>query len=388
MFKLHLQQTLEKYLPTISNMLVPASIFAFGLFSFLINDGFSFADSKIFHWSFYALVFTNLVILLNFNLGCTLFSTIIISIGYISINYLKNRYGNNYFETIWYEMLCILIPLNLLASYLYYSKKFLSRKSLWILIIILIEYSIVEQLGYNNINLKLAINNINVIALIGFVVLILWTLTNSIKTGKMLDYSFLYSSISVGLGIYYSSNFSGLSLFFFMSQLFLSIYLVYSLSYNHFYDETTGIYSRNSYLIQSKNFPLKYSLGIVSIDNYDKLGISFGTKKQRIITSLIVEVLQTLITDQVIFRYAPDQFIILYKTMDKKEAFTHLDEIRRSIARMSFSWSKNQKSIKLTVSCSVADKKRSDAGAVEVLMRADKAMRKTLKFSHNVTSQG
>lgn len=385
---MRLQQTLEKYLPTISNMLVPAIIFAFGLFSFLLNDGFSFSNSKIFHWSFYALVFINVVVLLNFNLGRSLFSTVVIAISYILINYLKNRYGNNYFETIWYEMLCILTPINLLVFYMCYSKKFLSRKSLWILAVILAEYGIVEQLGHYNINLILFISNINIIALIGFVFLILCALINSIKTGSLFDYAFLYSSISIGLGFYYSSNFSGLSLFFFLSQLFLSMHLIYSLIYNHFYDEVTGFYSRNSYLIQSKNFPLKYSLGIVSIDNYDKLGISFGARKQGVITSLVAEVLQTMATEQSIFRYAPDQFIILYKTMDKKEAFAHLDDIRRSIARLSFSWSKNQKPIKLTVSCSVADKKRSDASAVEVLMRADKAMRKTLKFSHNVTSQG
>ena len=385
---MRLQQTLEKYLPTISNMVAPAIIFAFGLFSFLLNDGFSFSDSKIFHWSFYTLVFINIVVLLNFNLGRPLFFIIISSFSYILINYIKNRYGNSYWDTSWYKALTILTPINLLCFYLYSSKKFLSRKSLWIFMVIIAEYAVVEKLGNNNINIAILVNNINIIAVIGFSILILWILVNSIKTGSLFDYAFLYSSISIGLGFYYSSDFSGRSLFFFMSQLFLSVYLIYSLIYTHFYDEITGFYSRNSYLIQSKNFPLKYSLGIVSIDNYDKLGISFGAKKQGVITSLIAEVLQTLITDQSIFRYAPDQFIILYKTMDKKEAFAHLDEIRRSIARLSFTWSKTQKPIKLTVSCSVSEKKRSDAGAVEVLMRADKAMRKTLKFSHNVTSQG
>ena len=95
-----------------------------------------------------------------------------------------------------------------------------------------------------------------------------------------------------------------------------------------------------------------------------------------------------IIIDETVFRYAPDQFIVLYKKQDKKQAFNHLENIRRAIAGLSFSWSNKQKPIKLTVSCSVAEKKRSDSGAVEVLLRADKAMRKTLKFSHNVTSQG
>ena len=35
------------------------------------------------------------------------------------------------------------------------------------------------------------------------------------------------------------------------SQLIIFIDLVFSLTYNHFFDETTGFYSRNSYLIKS-----------------------------------------------------------------------------------------------------------------------------------------
>ena len=164
--------------------------------------------------------------------------------------------------------------------------------------------------------------------------------------------------------------------------------LVFTLTYNRFYDETTGFYSRNSYLIKSKNFPFKYNLGIISIDNYDKLLKTFGYKKQKILTNLIAEVVQELTSEEVVFRYAADQFVVLYKDKDNKESFTHLDNIRRIIAGLNFSWSAKEQPIKLTVSCSLAEKKRSDAGALEVLMRADKAMRKTLKFSHNVTSKG
>ena len=93
-------------------------------------------------------------------------------------------------------------------------------------------------------------------------------------------------------------------------------------------------------------------------------------------------------SEEVVFRYAADQFVILYKDKDNKEAYTHLDNIRRVIAGLSFSCSSKGQPIKLTVSCSLAEKKRSDAGAIDVLVRADKAMQKTLKFSHNVTSRG
>ena len=102
----------------------------------------------------------------------------------------------------------------------------------------------------------------------------------------------------------------------------------------------------------------------------------------------MAETIQALTQEEVIFRYARDQFIVLYINKDNKESFAHLDNIRRVIAGLSFSTSSKQEPIKLTVSCSLAEKRRSDAGALEVLVRADKAMRNTLKFSHNVTSRG
>ena len=129
-------------------------------------------------------------------------------------------------------------------------------------------------------------------------------------------------------------------------------------------------------------------MGIISIDNYDKLLKTFGYRKQRILTNLVAEVIQELTSEETVFRYAPDQFVVLYKDKDNKEAFKHIDNIRRIIAGISFSCAPKQQPIKITVSCSLAEKKRSDAGALEVLMRADKAMRNTLKFTHNVTSKG
>jgi diguanylate cyclase (GGDEF)-like protein len=102
----------------------------------------------------------------------------------------------------------------------------------------------------------------------------------------------------------------------------------------------------------------------------------------------VAEVIQELTSEEVVFRYAQDQFVVLYKDKDNKEAFSHIDNIRRIIAGISFSCAPKQEAIRLTVSCSLAEKKRSDAGALEVLMRADKAMRKTLTFTHNVTSKG
>ena len=385
---MHLNQVLERYLPLISNMLFSAIVFAVGLFYFLLNDDISFERCTFFHWGFYSLAVLSLIIMLNFNRGKSLFLVVINIVSYVLLNYFKNLYGPLLQQSSWFQILNILFPLNILLFYLWQTTKFISSRSLMMLIVILAQYSVVELFVPSETGLNLTFYNINVFAIAGYSIIIIWALVKSIKTGSLFDYTVLYSSISTCIGFYCSSTPQGLSLFFFLSMLMLTAYLIYTLIYNHFYDELTGFYSRNSYLIQSKHFPLKYSLGIVSIDNYDKLRLTFGRAKQEIITSLIAEMIQEQAQEETIFRYAPDQFIVLYKKLDKKETVSHIDNIRRNIAGASFTWSDSQKPLKLTVSCSVAEKKRSDTSAVEVLMRADKAMRKTLKFSHNVTSQG
>lgn len=385
---MRLQQTLEKYLPLISAMMFPASLFAVGLFCFLIKGNFEFDTAKIFHICFYIINFLSLVILLNFNRGRPLFFMTVIFISYVLLNYLKNKYGTDFKTTIWYQNLSILIPANLIFFYGYFIRRFFCRHSLFILLGLSAEYSIGEFLGRQGYNLCFYWQGYNIISILLFCFLSLWSFINSVKKGKLFDYSVLFSGLSVGLGFYFSNISSGLSMFFFIAQLIMSVYLIYNLTYCHFYDDLTGVYSRNSYLMQSKHFPLKYSLIIVSIDNYNKLSAVIGRNNLNIITTMLTSILEELSAEDSIYRYNDDEFIIICKKLDKKEAFSKAETIRRTIAGINFEYLPDKKPLKLTVSCSVAEKKRSDSGAVEVLLRADKAMRKTLKFSHNVTSQG
>ena len=369
-------------------MLVSAIVYIVALLYFLSVEKFEPSSVSFFHIGFYALSIVGIIILLNFNINRHMFCIILNVISYVLINYAKRQHGEEYIDSMCFNYLITLLPLNFLFFYLIGQFRFLSSKSLQCITLLLLEYGTADVLVKNSINLTVNVFGINIVAFLLFAVLILTILAKSVSSNSMYDYTYLYVVISLASGIYFSENTSGLSMFFFISQSLIVIDLMYTLTYRHFYDETTGFYSRNSYLLKSKHFPFKYNLGIVSIDNYDKLQKTFGYKKQKILTNLIAEVVQELTPEEEVFRYATDQFVILYKDKDNKEAFEHLDNIRRIIAGLGFSWSDKQQPIKLTVSCSLAEKKRSDVGAVDVLMRADKAMRKTLKFSHNVTSRG
>ena len=81
------------------------------------------------------------------------------------------------------------------------------------------------------------------------------------------------------------------------------------------------------------------------------------------------------------------EFIIIFKNEDKKESFEHLEQIRRAIASTDFMLGNRKKGLKLTVSCCVSEKKRSDDSSLDVLVRARKALQKTYQFTQNVTTK-
>lgn len=145
--------------------------------------------------------------------------------------------------------------------------------------------------------------------------------------------------------------------------------------------------SRQAFIIQSEKFPLKYSIGIISIDDYDKMAYMFGKKSRNNLVKLIAAKLSNIEPDEPLYRYSNDRFIIIFKNEIKKEAYKRMENLRRQIASASFELSKQNKPIKITVSGCVSEKKRSDANAIEVLVRTHKVLQKALTFSHNLTSQ-
>ena len=71
----------------------------------------------------------------------------------------------------------------------------------------------------------------------------------------------------------------------------------------------------------------------------------------------------------------------------KNEAYEKTEQIRRGIAGTEFCLRGYNKPIKLTVSGAVSEKKRSDADAVEVIYRANKALQKANRFTQNITTK-
>ena len=88
---------------------------------------------------------------------------------------------------------------------------------------------------------------------------------------------------------------------------------------------------------------------------------------QNALTKMIAARITETEFENQVYRYTPDEFVIIFKKEDKNEGFDRLEKIRRAVASAEFMLGRRKKPIKLTVSCAVSEKKRSDANSVEVL---------------------
>lgn len=381
---MQVQQVLEKYIPLVSNMLAASFIFATALLTFLVKENLDSSTAIFWHYSFYCLSLINIFVLLNFNRGDNLFICATILAFYVIINALKMSEGADFEQISAFQNLKALLPFNILIFYLFPTKKFVSKKSYLYLCGLFAEYTVCEFLSRFGLVLEIREYGIPVVETIGYLSLFGCALVRSIRTGTIYDYTILFCAVDLFCALFFAVRLGALSLFFCMAQLLLSTEICYVLIYNYFYD-ATGIYSRNSYLRQAKHLPQKYAFGIIKIDNYLELLEKIGCKYQKVMDKLICSVIQEMAVDAQIYRYTFDTYILIYKTLDKKELYRELDSIRHRIAGAIFEYVKNKKNVKLTVTCSATEKKRSDADIENVFRRADEKLQETLKFSHNIT---
>lgn len=376
----------------IKNTFIPALFFACGLLTFYGYVELSENTMLSLHYAFYAFNFINFLILLYFNRRKPSFFILIIMLTYILINYLKRTFGEEYFTTPAFINLCFFLPLNLAFFYFYPPKLLLTKESVYFLLGLFVQYSVAEQLSQNNISLgynfsSLPHNGLNNLSLILFLLLFLATFISISLTGYIMPTALFFTAINIFFGVYYSASPTALSIFFCTAALTLITAVIQEIYYTTYKDVLTGLSSRNSYMLDAKSFPLKYSIGIICIDDYERLRRIFGRSGINALTRMITGRITETETEETIYRYSEDEFIVVFKNEDKNTGYARLEKIRRAVASAEFIFKGNNKPLKLTVSCSISEKKRSDANSYDVLSRAHKAMQKTHQFSQNVTSK-
>ena len=355
---------LQGIFPLLQNMFLPALLAMGAIIWFYAHDGISPAARMTLHHLFYLLSFASFLILLYFNQNKGIFFILCLVVAYTLLNRLKYTAPQTFSDTPEYLNLCAILPLNLTLFYFLPEQKLLNRRNVYLLLTFFVSYAIGEKLSRSGIALTFenlpGFGSLSGFGLLAFISALLAFYGKTVAAGRIMDYSLFFAALLTAFGFYYAADSVAPVLFFCLAAVII---------------------------ILSPKFPLKYSVGIVSIDNYDNLKKAFGRRGRKNLLQMISRRIVAAETEAVIYRYGDDELVLIFKNEDKNAAYEQMEQIRRAVASAEFMLSKSKKPVKLTISGSISEKKRSDANALEVLSRTRKALQKTSAFSFNVTSK-
>jgi len=383
---------LKQIVPLMQNSLLPAFFLCVALIFYFSLEPFDKSVLQFFHLGFFAVNFITICLLVYFNQSRPLFYILVMMLSYMLINYLKYQHGIIYYLTPGYFNLAFFAVAGLLFFYFLPNRRLCNKETVGFILIILAAFSLGEQMGNQNISIDFSFSRCMGCGLQSFAFALFFTavvimMFNSSVTDEILTTALFFATVSIMLGFYFSLRPSSLVIFFFNAAFTVAAGTAHSIYYSRRKDIVTGLDNGNSFIAASPKFPLKYGLGIICIDDYKHLAQIF---KKSVVNELLIMVSRKIREQEpesLLYRCGSDEFVIIFPQAEKGTSFTRLDEIRRSIAAAEFMLSSRKKPLKITVSCSIAEKKRSDADVFEVFIRARRILQKTYKFTQNITSK-
>jgi GGDEF domain-containing protein len=343
-------------------------------FAFLITAGLALAFGVILRVPFVAI------------------SISVIYISYLIINSQRYSYGEDYIFSAGYNIWSILLLPNLLISNYFFAEEKKHRHWSWFYIFILAQTAILERFQTQSIDADSPffykhIGDLNYPAFyIGLLCLTI-LFAKQILNGKILNAATFFVSVAVFLSLFYSDNLFAYSLFFLAAAVVELLTVLYYSYYVQYKDEEIDIPNLTAFYKEADNprkYPLKYSIALMYIDEYDRLLKRFGESKALILKKMFLARIKKVKPNVLIYNYKPDALILAFKNYNISECFDFAEDIRRLIAKSVFVFNENNH-LQLTVSQCVSEKKRSDAGAAMVLERAEENLKKACKFTHNIT---
>ena len=194
-----------------------------------------------------------------------------------------------------------------------------------------------------------------------------------------------FAGTAVFMGVYFSDNLFAFSLFFLAAVLILLLSSLYYVYYSRSRDEDLGIPNSRAFCREAENkYPLKYSIALMYIDEYERLLKRFGRRKMLLLKKMFLKRINKTNAGILVYNYKADAFILAFMNANAAESFEKAEEVRRILAKSVFVFNENNH-LQLTVSQCVSEKKRSDADAATVLVRAEENLQKACRFTRNIT---
>ena len=379
-----LESGLKYIFKSVHSAFLPALIFAAAAFYETSLPIRGFENNLFFHGFFLSLSALSIVFFSVAKESRALLFVLCLMSSYFFLNGMKNLNGAAFFESASYRLLFLLFPLNLWFIAKMTRQNLRDINNFYIIILILGEGVLLENLP---IEIPFLSTPYAFFGAIGLWLLVSCSfLLKASMVGAAREEGQLFMTLALFLAILNAKKPEALCLFFSAAVLILLGTVIVAEVYAYFKDEQTGVYSRHSFNIHSaRRFPLKYSLGVVCIDDYAKLQKVFSKNELSELLKLVLSIVRKTPATYDIYRNGEDEFVLIFHKEDKKQSFQYLENIRREIAGTTFVLNR-KKTVKITVSAGVSEKKRSDADADAVLTRTRDVLQKAYKFTQNMTS--
>ncbi len=366
---------LKKIFTSIRASYLPALIFSLAAFwHYAVPDPLP-ATKYCWHIAVFVLSVLNFLFAVFVAKNRMAFAVLWIPAVYLALNHLSLE---GQAQTFSFHFLAVLSALNGLYFMIEAEQPLYRQDAFYLLCFLLAEWVVFENLSAPDSFLPQT-----AVYVVWLMVLVISLIIQG-RSEKILTAAMPYALLSLYAGLYdpWASP-----LYFAATSLIMLTASLQDYGVSYFRDSLTGVYSRNSYYIRARrSFPLKYSIGVICIDDYAKLLKVFGRRRTDMLTLMVVNKIREVGTGAEIYRYAADEFILVFKNEDKKQSYEYLETIRRAIASAEFVLSA-RKSVKITISAGVSEKKRSDADVDVVLTRTREVLQKAYKFTQNITSK-
>ncbi len=380
----------EKIFAFSKSSMLPALLTGFFFIYFYAVSEYSEDTYHSLHAFFIAGIVLTLIISAYFHVFEPLMGVSVIYISYILINGLRYVYGEDYIFSAGYNIWTIFLFSDLLLVAFLGYRPWVKKNWSFYYVFLLSQTYIIEKLLHYDQNTDSYyfykhVGMLNYPALYIAVFCMFMLLVRYINKGRILSGAALFSSISVFMGVFFSDNLFAFGLFFLAAVLTELVSLISYLFYIRFKDEDLNISNYNAFLYDAeKKYPLKYSIAIMYLDDYARLLKRFGHRKMIMLKKMFFARIKKSYPNVLIYNYKEDALILSFINTNAGECYEQAEDIRRSLVKSIFVFNESSR-LQLTVSQCVSEKKRSDADAEAVLLRAEENLRKACKFTRNIT---
>jgi diguanylate cyclase (GGDEF)-like protein len=380
---------------------------------FLIKTSPSFTPPVILviKYSSYIVFGLGLLLSIRFNKGRVFLIILLLTLFQLLLNYyLELSIDQTIYSQVFYPMMCILLPLNIVAFSQLQEKGIFSLWGKIRIFLILIEMFAIykftlsnnplihDLLNYEFVNIPLDNTIINQTALLIFFLSLIFFVIKAYFKNSAFEVRLIGVIIAVFTALFCIDDKLSFSIFLSAAGLVLITSIIedsYSMAY---LDELTGVPSRRALREDLMKLGNKYVIAMIDIDFFKKFNDKYGHDVGDDVLKLVASNLAKVTGGGKAFRYGGEEFTIIFPSKSINDVIPNLESLREQVSKSGYtkksskaqiSKSKQVSSSQLfvTISIGVCEKSTKFKDTNEVMKGADKALYRAKKKGRNCVSK-